>query len=366
MNVFYDHQAFSLQDYGGITRIFSELVTGIERKQHHAHLSVLYSNNIHLKENNIAPRNNFGSFPFFKRRRVMYSINELYNIYDLRKGQFDLYHPTYYDPGMIKYSGGKPVVATFHDMINEKLSGDFKELRADNNLMEQKRSLANKASHIIAVSENTKKDLVEIYGIKPEKIKVVYLGSSFASSAVSANTSAERPYLLYVGNRGLYKNFLPFLKAVAPMLIREQFSFVCAGGKAFTKEETDVICELKLERYVIQESVNDKKLAQLYANAVALVFPSLYEGFGIPVLEAFACNCPVILSNISSLPEVAKDAAIYMDPYDPDSMANAVATLLSSETLRSELVQKGKIRLADFSWDKHVTETFDLYTQLLT
>ena len=365
MRVFYDHQAFSLQDYGGVSRIFSELVTGINKRGNNAHLSLLYSNNTHLKEKRIVPKGPFKNSPFLKKRNIVYAINEIYNIVDIRRNAFDIYHPTYYSPDLLKYIKDKPIVVTFHDMIHEKLSGKFEELKADTKLIAQKRSIVNKATHIIAVSENTKKDVVEIYGIDPAKIKVVYLGNSFRSAETSRNIANPMPYLLYVGNRSLYKNFIPFLKAIAPLLISNKLSFICAGGKDFNSEEKSIINALQIENLVRHEPVNDQKLAQLYSNALAFVFPSLYEGFGIPVLEAFACNCPCILSNTSSLPEVAQDAAVYMDPYDAGSMYNAVETVLNDQTGRNNLAAKGKIRLKNFSWDNHVDETLDLYTQLL-
>ncbi len=365
MRVFYDHQAFSLQDYGGVSRIFSELVTGINKRGSDAHLSLLYSNNTHLKENNIAPHTLFGDSFFLKKRKIVYAVNQVYNILDIRRNEFDVYHPTYYSPDLIKYVKDKPIVVTFHDMIHERLNGTFDELQKDHKLIAQKRNIVKKATHIIAVSENTKKDVVEIYGIDPGKIKVIYLGSSFQSPAINDHNISQRPYLLYVGNRGLYKNFLPFLKAIAPLLLKNNVSFICAGGKEFTKNEGDAIAALGVRNLVQQEPANDKKLAQLYSNALAFVFPSLYEGFGIPVLEAFACNCPCLLSNTSSLPEVAQNAASYMDPHDAESMYNAVETILNDSLFRNELADRGKIRLKHFSWDKHVDETLDLYTQLL-
>ncbi len=365
MRVFYDHQAFSLQDYGGVSRIFSELVTGINKRGHDAHLSLLYSNNTHLKEKNIAPAKPFKNSPFLKKRKILYAVNHAYNVLDIRKNAFDVYHPTYYSPNLIKYVNNKPIVVTFHDMIHEKLSGKFQELKAGSKLIAQKKSIVSKATHIIAVSENTKKDVIEIYGVEPEKIKVVHLASSFESLVSDNNITGHPPYLLYVGNRGLYKNFIPFLKAIAPLLLKRKISFICAGGKEFNKEEKDVIVALRVEDLIHQEAVNDTKLAQLYGNALAFVFPSLYEGFGIPVLEAFACNCPCVLSNTSSLPEVAQNTAVYMDPYDAESMYYAVETVLNDSSVRNDLAIRGKVRANDFSWDKHVDETLDLYTQLL-
>ncbi len=364
MNIFFDHQAFSLQDYGGITRIFTELVKGLEQKGHTGHLSLLYSNNAYLKENAIIPNKLFNKFGHIKRRRILYAINELYNIYDIRKSSFDIYHPTYYGYDLIKYAKNKPIVVTFHDLTNEKLAGTFEELRLDKKLLDQKKTIIEKATCIIAVSENTKKDIIEYYQVDPSKIKVVYLGNSFNADSGNEQAKNSKAYILYVGNRGLYKNFIPFLKSISSLLIENDIQLVCAGGKAFTEEERKIIDQFHVKEYLKQIPVNDTNLAVLYKNALAFVFPSLYEGFGIPILEAFACNCPCILSNTSSLPEVARDAAIYMDPYDPKSMHDAVMSIVANTSIRNELTIKGSVRLKSFSWEKHVSEMIEIYSEL--
>ncbi|PHK33273.1 hypothetical protein VF13_38445, partial [Nostoc linckia z16] len=121
------------------------------------------------------------------------------------------------------------------------------------------------------------------------------------------------------------------------------------------------IQSLNVSDLVEQRSINDQSLASLYQQAVGFIFPSMYEGFGIPILESFACGCPLIVSNISSLPEVAGDAALYIDPINPESIRQAVKKLLSDTTLRDTLIQKGYNQLAKFSWQRTVNETVHLY-----
>lgn len=366
MKIFYDHQAFSSQNFGGVSRIFSELIVGIPHQSNNkVHLPFLVSNNIYLEQKGISHIPFFSSFRIPRKHGVMYKLNQAYNGLDLKLTDFDLYHPSYYDPGLIPYVKNKPIVATFHDMTHERLSHKYPQLAAEKTLIQHKKSIAEKATHIIAVSENTKKDVVEILGVHPDKISVVHLGNSFSVGSVKKNEEARMPYLLYVGNRGLYKNFLPFLEAVAPVLIANNIQLKCAGGSQFTNEESAIISQLKLTNFVnIESSTTDKKLASLYSNALAFAFPSLYEGFGIPIVEAFACDCPCILSSTSSLPEVAKDAAIYFDPVDKESIKNVVEKVISSESLRKELILKGRERLKHFSWHKHVSETISVYEKI--
>jgi glycosyltransferase involved in cell wall biosynthesis len=362
MTVFYDHQAFSLQDYGGITRIFSELIKGLRQRGHSAHLSLLHSENTHLKEFGLFE--NKVNFTLLKRRRIRYLLNEAYNIFDINRQNFDLYHPTYYNPALIKFVKNKPVVVTFHDMTHEKLSTKFPELKRDSNLIKKKKDIAMKATHIIAVSQNTKQDLIDFYGLSSSKITVIHLASSLKPPQRNKEQTTH-PYLLFVGNRGLYKNFIPFLTAISPLLAQNKISLICAGGKNFDSDEQEIIRALNLRELVRQEQVDDYKLSLLYSNAIAFVFPSLYEGFGIPVMEAFSCDCPCVLSNTSSLPEIAADGAVYMNPYDEDSMYHAVKSVINDSLLRNDLVIKGRQQLTHFSWEKHVNETVQVYASLL-
>jgi len=296
----------------------------------------------------------------------MYAMNELYDRVQAYRLSYDVYHPTYYSGTLLSATGGVPVVATYHDLIHEKLSDKFPELAKEQNLIKQKAVLIGKANAIIAVSENTKKDLIEHYGVSEDKISVVYLGNSFSASVVNAGSPFPMPYLLFVGNRGLYKNFLPFLRAIFSLLLSRGIMLVCAGGRPFSQHEADEIKKMGVTDRVLYSDVNDDVLATLYTNALAFVFPSLYEGFGIPILEAFSCNCTCILSNMGSLPEIAGDAAVYMDPYDEHSMYTAVISVVDDELLRASLIVKGGERLKHFSWKKHVEETIEVYKKAVS
>ncbi|GAB3910703.1 glycosyltransferase family 1 protein [Larkinella knui] len=366
MKIFFDHQTFSQQNYGGISRYFCELIAGINQSstEHQAHLSLLFSNNAYLSEKSLWALPFFPNLPFSKSQPHIYRFNKAFNRLEMQTRSYDVFHATYYEPYFLKHIGKRPVVVTFLDMIHEKYHTIFPELAADYRVMAWKKQIINQATAVIAISENTKRDLIDYYDIPPERIRVIYLGSSVFVDKTKSEPAADAPYLLFVGNRGMYKNFLPFIEAVAPLLRAGQIRVICAGGGPFSAGEVAVLQQLKLEKLVEQQPINDDKLRQLYRQALAFVFPSLYEGFGIPVLEAFACNCPCLLSNRSSLPEVAGPAAVYFDPESSESIHEAVGRVLSSATLRQQLADLGQHQLNHFSWEKTVAETLDLYQSL--
>ncbi|MGV3561022.1 glycosyltransferase family 4 protein [Larkinella arboricola] len=366
MKIFFDHQTFSQQNYGGISRYFCELIAGINQQpsHHQAHLSLLFSNNAHLKEKGLWALPFFPDQPFSRTQPYLYRLNKAFNWLQMRTQSYDVFHATYYEPYFLDHIRKRPVVVTFLDMIHEKYHNVFPELAADRLVMDWKKKVVNRATAIIAISENTKRDLVEYYNIPPERVRVIYLGSSVSVEQNRYKPLDKASYLLFVGNRGMYKNFLPFIQAVAPLLRTHQVRLICAGGGAFSPQERAILQQLELTQLVEQQPITDATLPALYGQALAFAFPSLYEGFGIPVLEAFACNCPCLLSNRSSLPEVAGSAALYFDPDNADSIYNAVERILTNPALRQQLAQQGREQLAHFSWEKTVRETLDLYQSL--
>ncbi|RRB04075.1 glycosyltransferase family 4 protein [Larkinella rosea] len=366
MKIFFDHQTFSQQNYGGISRYFCELIAGINQpsSEHQAHLSLLFSNNAYLKEKSLRAWPFFPGQPFSRTQPYLYRLNKAFNLLEMQTRSYDVFHATYYEPYFLDRIGKHPVVVTFLDMIHEKYHPVFPELAADHLVMRWKKQIIERATAVIAISENTKRDLVDYYNIPPERVRVIYLGSSVAVDDKAMEPSATAPYLLFVGNRGMYKHFRPFIQAIAPLLRSHQIRVICAGGGGFSSDETTLLRQLQLTNLIEQQPINDDSLRELYRRALAFVFPSLYEGFGIPVLEAFACHCPCVLSDRSSLPEVAGSAALYFDPENPDSIREAVGRILDSPDLRQDLIRRGRERLQQFSWEKTVRETLALYRDL--
>lgn len=374
MTVFFDHQAFCIQTYGGLSRYYTELIAGLSRSQMVTPLlPLLYANNRHLREAGLYRRPFAPDRPFPKREQLMTRIDRWYDTVALRTRPFDLFHATYYNPYFLPHLNRKrrtPFVVTFLDMIHERLGHQFPYLAQDRAIGQHKCLLAGRADRLIAVSESTKRDMVDLLGVDPDKIDVIYHGSSFASVMPTPLDSPDhqtaKPYLLYVGLRRGYKNFDGLLKAVHPLLEREQLSIICAGGGSFTAEEHRLIHELKLSNLVKQQPATDAELKTLYRRAFAFVFPSLYEGFGIPILEAFACDCPCVLSNRSSLPEIGGNAALYADPAEPETLPVVIEQLLSDQTLRQTLIRRGRERVARFTWQDAVDQTIRLYGSLVS
>lgn len=367
MNILYDHQIFSLQTYGGISRYFSELIHGINSNTiHTAQLSLAYTNNVYAHDLLVSNRSFLRNRNFPKKMPLLYNINKISSSFDLLTKSHDLVHATYYDPYILPLLKGRPFVITFLDMIHEKFGSQFtRELAYDGTITKHKRLVANRADCIIAISESTKRDIVNLLDIDPSKISVVYLGNSLLLPPPElVNAEVELPYLLFVGNRSMYKNFTGLLKAIHPILKKHKIKLVCAGGGVFTKGEKEFIKTLNVAEFVSQQSFNDKTLPLLYQNALAFIFPTLYEGFGIPVLEAFACDCPCIISEVSSLPEIAGEAALYIEPTIPESIAYAVEKIIGNSALRETLIQKGREQLAKFSWQRTIDDTVNLYQSI--
>ena len=368
MNVLFDHQAYDFLNFGGIPRYFYELTKGIQNLGCVATNTIKYSDNVFCSDQAY-----FDAKPFLPdyrlpgKRTIRRYLNQYSSINYLKTGDFDIVHPTYYNPYFYKYIKNKPSVVTFHDLIHEKFSSQYDFLARDNQTVLNKQEILKSSSTLIAVSETTKNDLIEIYDIQPERINVIGLGNSISPQFIEKKADVGRQqYLLYVGNRQAYKNFSFFLEAVASILIEFDLLLVCAGGGNFNNEEQHQIEKMSLKSHVQHQAITDTSIASLYGNAFAFVFPSLYEGFGIPVLEAFACGCPCILSTGGSLPEVGGDGAIYFDPIDADSLKNTIITMLNDSALRQDCIAKGRKRLDVFNWDITCKQTVKLYQSILS
>jgi glycosyltransferase involved in cell wall biosynthesis len=283
----------------------------------------------------------------------------------LSRQDFDIFHPTYYDTYFLKYIDDKPFVLTIHDMIHEIYPWYFP---TEDRTSANKKLLAQKAARIIAVSENTKNDIVRFLGVDEEKITVIYHGTSLSKFPVNQRFELPVPqrYILFVGKRSRYKNFEFFIQAISPLLSEDKdLNVVCAGGKGFADFERCLFEELCLEDRIHRLEVGDEALAFLYRNALAFVFPSLYEGFGIPVLEALSCGCPAILSNTSALAEAGGEAVVYFDPKSEISIRKAVGDVIFNEDVRRNLRAKGFKQVERFSWKETAHRTAAVYRSIV-
>jgi len=368
MKVFYDHSVFQFQRYGGISRYFYELITRLSTNED---VDISFFQGIHISEYALSEhRQNFDSYWGYKWEckkpiakylaHIFFTIPNkiMYNKY-MRSSDVNIYHPTYYMKGL-KQNRKAAIVITVYDMIHELYPDQIIDSRF---VIKAKRRAIGLADVIIAISENTKKDLIQMYDVPESKIKVVYLASSLQSS--NPMTSEElkkrygfkRPYILYVGDRRAYKNFKILLESYIEYF-SDDFDLVCFGGGKLKTSE------LKNTNTIIQLNGPDDLLASLYKHAFCFVYPSFYEGFGIPPLEAMSMGCPVIASNASSIPEVVGDAAIKFDPHSKDELVNAIKSLYD-ESKRKDLIQRGFEQEKKFTWDKMATTTLEIYKSIL-
>ena len=269
----------------------------------------------------------------------------------------------------------QPCVVTVHDLVRLAFPHAPEDRMAAVGLALDRRGIRN-ATHVICVSEATKRDLMQYLAVAEAKITVIYNGidhSIFKPSPVNDGRFSA-PYVLYVGSERPRKNLSCLLRAFAALKDRgPQFASLrlLKVGSPGRSDGFRTATLAEARRLGIEDDIDfvdhvpDQDLAVLYSNALALVYPSLYEGFGLPVVEAMACGCPVITSNVSSLPEVAGSAALLVDPHDPAGFAEALHSVILDRDLSTRLRGNGIRRAGDFSWDNTVSATHAIYEQVL-
>ena len=355
-----------MQPYGGISRYITKIAQSLsDMDQQVGVFAPLHINNhLSLLSEEIVYGKHVNRFPP-KTVRLFLAYNQFLIRSKIVKWKPDVVHETYFT----RFGSAPkfcPTVITVYDMIHELFSD---EMPLTDSTSALKRIAVDRADAVICISESTKQDLIRLYGTPASKISVVHLGFDQFSSQESLsliNDFSESPFLLYVGQRAGYKNFIGLLKAVAASKkLMADFKVIAFGGCSFSSSEKKLIYSLGFaENQVRHQGGDDNVLGQLYDSAKAFVYPSIYEGFGIPPLEAMAHHCPVISSKTSSMPEVIGTAAEYFNPLDTDDMKYAIEKVVYSESRIEILKALGARRLMSFSWDKCSKETLGVYRSL--
>lgn len=363
MQILYDGLIYKSQVAGGINRYFSNIIT---RLPGNYYPTLLTENRRNLNYPN-HPNLKIIKWPSrFRPERLRIVVDKLYSKAINKFNKFDLAHPTYYD--LVNRQEIRnypfPVVITVYDMIHELFSEILPNSRGTISL---KRKAIMAAQAIICISENTKQDLIRLYSIPEEKIFVTYLAPEIDISLSYGHESIpETGYYLFIGSRAKYKNFDRLLLAFSKIIPLQSDIKLCVIGAPFNRQEKKMIAELKLDDYLENYGyVKDSHLAKLYRHSIALVYPSLYEGFGIPPLEAMACETAVIASNCSSIPEVVGEAGLLFNPESTDDLIERLLFLLKNPIERDNLIKKGRERAKLFSWEKTVEQTLDVYSSLV-
>lgn len=369
MKIVLDSQAFNYQKYGGVSRYYTEIFSILNQKENVQIITPwVYTKNIYYKESNLYSENQKQKAFFLELlskigisiRKKSKKKNFSKTINAISSGDtYDLFIPTYYDPYFLDHINKKPFVLTVYDMIHELFPEHFSD---GNELRAHKLLLMEQATKIIAVSQNTKRDILKLYPhIDETKIEVIYHGTSIK---INENNTVKLPdnYILYVGSRSHYKNFHFLTDSIKELLKENQdLHLVCAGGGKFKNSEIEYIKSLGLEKQILQLDFEENDLGYFYKKAKCFVFPSLYEGFGIPVLESMACGCPIVLGNHSSFPEVAGDAGVYFNVDDKLDLKNKIAELLQNEEKRKEFAAKGLEQVKKFTWENAAEQCLNLY-----
>tara|TARA_Y100000591_G_C21847092_1_gene709378 strand:- start:12 stop:1109 length:1098 start_codon:yes stop_codon:yes gene_type:complete len=365
MKVVFDFKIFFQQKYGGPSRYFFNLFEHINKKDNldNAYIvSPIYYNefltNSEFKNKIIGIK-----LPKIKYTGSFYkAINKSISNYIINNFKPDLIHTTDYS---IYTKKKLPLVVTVHDLIHEIYHKDF----AKEKNYRPKKKILSISDHIICVSENTKKDLIEYYNVDEKKISVIYHGNTFDNfSLSSSNKKFDFKFFLFVGSRKRYKNFFKVVEAFKKNeQIYNEFKIICFGGGELLKSEKEKLLEndIDLKKIIVIENSSDESLFNLYRNATALIYPSIYEGFGMPIVEAMSLGCPVISSNSSSLPEVYKDAALSFFPSSTKELTNKMLQVAYDDQVKKKIVDLGLKQSKNFSWEKCIDKTLSVYKKVI-
>jgi len=278
----------------------------------------------------------------------------------LAGGDFDVFVPTFYGYDFLGRLGGKPFVLFVPDMITELYpqffpAGDLQNVG--------RRKLAPLAAAIMVPTQNTKNDVVRLLGVDESKVHVISHGISAGYGKRVLQGRPHFPYILYVGHRRAYKGFDKFMAGVKPVLDKRKDLMVLCTGPAFQDDEIRRLQSMGIAgRVAYFHAPDDVQMATLYRNAEAFVYPSEYEGFGIPILEAYASDCPVLLNDNPCFREVAGSAAVFYDNGDPTAVAAAAERVLSMHPAdRQALLAAQRQRLSLYSWEKTADKVAGVY-----
>jgi glycosyltransferase involved in cell wall biosynthesis len=368
MRVLFDDEIFSIQIDGGISRYFTELLSELSAVPDiDVRLPFCLTCNRYLATSSPFASHLFGSgWSVPGRRTMMRMINHCSTSVTLMCSNPDVVHATLYDERLLDRVDPAKLVVTVHDMVPELMPNAVGGLPPD--FCQAKQALIEKAAGVIAVSATTAADIARITDRPIDTIKVIHHGVSERMRwrpEYGDPPALPQRFLLCVGQRRAYKNFLGVAPALAEVMRAEpDLALVCFGGGPFIPEEEAPFEAAGVRSRLIAASGDDAALAAAYAHAVALVYPSLYEGFGMPMLEAMINRCPVIVSRRSCFPEIAADAAEYFDTADSDGVVEVVKGLLHDGPRRRRLGEAGARRARAFNWRLSAARHAALYREL--
>lgn len=367
MDIYVDAFSYSYQSQGGVSRIYDELLPRMCNYEKDIHINMFQSNQLfrQLPQHQNITETIYPSVEKYMRpwrlwKPIIPHIQDLYIRVNIGATKNKIYHSTYYTT--LPFWKG-PKVVMVYDMIHEK----FPELKGNSaKIIPKKIKSIQNADKLICISHSTQSDLVEIYNIDPAKTVVIYPGHDQEVFKImkDLNENVAKPYLLYVGRRAGYKNFSVLLSAYSRWEHRDTINLYVVGDD-WNDGEWQRISELQLnQNIVLIKNVGDYKLARLYNQAMAYINTSRYEGFGLPIIEAMGCGCPIIASDIPTTREIARSIPYYFSVDEPGSLLNAMNKSLNGRN-DSERVEFGFKVASTFSWDSMAKATLNVYHELI-
>lgn len=356
MRVRFDEQIFVIQQFGGISRMFASLAKEfVDNQELDVQLEPL---NLPIVNRYILDDPDLTRALAAREARSWQVALARYLAHRPPRAGAQVEHSTFYLPHGRPRGNVKRSVVTVHDLIPELLPDTRRRL----DFLTVKKRYITQADHVVCVSEATRQDLIRVYPSVAERVSVIHHGVDTRFTPAARRTvNPERPYLLFVGNRDQYKDGALALRAFGVLAERtKELDLVCVGGGPLTRQELSVVPP-RLHSRIRQRFVPDAQMPSMYAGAQALIFPSRFEGFGMPLLEAMACGTSVVAARASSLPEVGGDACVYFSPGNLDELVFAVESVLGDSALQVDLADKGIARAAGFTWEGAAREYASIY-----
>lgn len=353
MKVLFDHQIFNFV-FGGAAKYFVMLLSHLPRECWEC--TAIASSSEYIKRKALMK---YLPYEFRGQTVLMEYLNRPYTNCIMRQGQFDVFHQTNFGTYCLKSLGNKPMVTTYHD-------SNLSTIDPHPEIVERQRISLERADAIICVSNHTKNDMLRLFHLDAQKVKVIYHGIERPDMSVLAEQRVVKDdYILYVGRRSAYKNFRKFIEVFSELHLKYPKIKVVCTSNVFSKEEQMRFKELGIEDCMIHVAADETTMLKLYRDALFFAFPSFYEGFGMPILEAWSCGCPVVLSDASCFPEIAGSGGLFFKPESKEDMLRQFNAVLSDSCLRKKLVLNGYERMKRFSWEKCAEEHMQLYRMLL-
>lgn len=387
MKILFNNEPFEGRYYCGVNKYYGILFNNLSKSQEV--LAPAYIANPFVDKNKFPESVFFQNETFYqngKQKKFLTFLRKLFSykkilarlinknkklfLQRIKKNDFDILHIDFCEcpspkitDRIIKYVS-KPIVLTLHDVIANFRIPANKDYPIRAIFSENQKKLLNAATKIIAISHNTKHDLVNFLNIPEEKITVIH---NCYEKVAAAPHKIELPkkYILYVGKRHDHKNFSLFLNAIREILLEDEELKLVFTLVNFNDHECAYIGALGLlDSCVFADASDERNLAHLYQNALCCVVPSLYEGFGMITLEAMTYGCPAIISDLPIMREVAENAAQYFNPLEQNSIYEAVKKVIDDSSLRQEMIKKGFERSKNFSCEKMISELKQAYSSL--